>query len=254
MNMKNLPRSIAVIPDGNRRCAKRLMLQPWKGHEWGAKKVEEVFGWCKELGIKEITIYALSLENLDKRPKAELNHLFDIARKEFHDVNTNGNHHIHKDKVRLHFFGELQRLPKDLQEEIRKASEATKSYSKFRINYAIAYGGRQEILSACRKLAADAARSCLAADAARGQMAAECPNPSSISEDMLRHSLQTNGMVGEPDLIIRTGGEKRLSNFLLFQSAYSELSFLEPFWPDLTKEQFIAAIEEFSERKRRFGK
>lgn len=212
------------------------MLQPWKGHEWGAKKVEEVFGWCRELRIKEITIYALSLENLGKRPKQELNHLFNIARKEFHGVNTNRNHYIHKDKVRLHFFGELQRLPKDLQEEMRKASEATKSYSKFMINYAIAYGGRQEILSACRKLAA------------------ECPDPSSISEDMLRHSLQTNGMVGEPDLIIRTGGEKRLSNFLLFQSAYSELSFLEPFWPDLTKEQFIAAIEEFSDRKRRFGK
>ncbi len=235
MDMKNMPRSLAIIPDGNRRCAKRLMMQPWKGHEWGAKKVEEVFGWCKELGIREITIYALSLENLDKRPRSELNHLFEIARKEFHDVNTDRNHHVHRDKVRLHFFGELQRLPADLQEEMRKASEATKSYSNFRINYAIAYGGRQEILNACRKLAA------------------ECDNPNSITEQMLKHSLQTNGMVGEPDLIIRTGGEKRLSNFLLFQSAYSELSFLDSFWPDLTKEQFMTAIEEFSQRKRRFG-
>ncbi len=236
MNTENLPRSLAIIPDGNRRCAKRLMMQPWKGHEWGAKKVEEVSGWCRELGIKEITIYALSLENIGSRPKAELNHLFKIARKEFREVNTNREHFVHRDGVRLHFFGELQRLPADLQEEIRKASEATKSYSNFRINYAIAYGGRQEILGACRKLAA------------------ECNDPSSITEDMLKHSLQTNGKVGEPDLIMRTGGEKRLSNFLLFQSAYSELSFLEPFWPDLTKEQFIAAIDEFSQRKRRFGK
>ena len=236
MKIDNIPKSIALIPDGNRRCAKRLMLQPWKGHEWGAEKVKEVFGWCKALGVKDMTIYALSLENINKRPKAELNHLFGIARKEFADVNNNPSHFVHNDKVRLHFFGELDKLPKDLQSEIAKAAEKTKEYSNFRINYAIAYGGRQEIVQACRKLAAD------------------CPNPMSISEDMLKHSLQTNGMVAEPDLVLRTGGEKRLSNFLLFQSAYSELSFVDSFWPDLKKEEFVAAIKDYSNRKRRFGK
>ncbi|MBM3303731.1 MAG: di-trans,poly-cis-decaprenylcistransferase [Candidatus Aenigmarchaeota archaeon] len=233
--MKNVPRSLAVIPDGNRRCAKRLMLQPWKGHEWGAKKLEEVFGWCRELGIKDLTFYTLSLENLESRPKTELNHLYDIARKEFKRVNTDRSHFVHRDKVRLYFFGDLEKLPKDLQEEMRKAQEMTRSYSRFRINYAVAYGGRQEIVGACRKLAA------------------ECSDPNSISEEMLRHSLQTNGSL-DPDLIIRTGGEKRLSNFLLFQSAYSELSFIDSFWPDLTKEQFVAAIKDFANRKRRFGK
>ena len=233
--MKNIPRSLAIIPDGNRRCAKRLMLQPWKGHEWGAKKLEEVFGWCKELGIKDLTFYTLSLENLKSRPKAELDHLMRIALEEFRNVNTNNDHFVHKDKVKLYFFGELEKLPKAVQKEMMKAQEMTKSYSKFRINYAVAYGGRQEIVGACRKLAAEA------------------DDPASISEEMVRHSLQTNGSL-DPDLIIRTGGEKRLSNFLLFQSAYSELAFLDSLWPDLKKEEFVAAIEDFSSRKRRFGK
>ncbi len=211
------------------------MLQPWRGHEWGARKLEEVFGWCKELGIRNLTFYTLSLENLENRPKRELDHLLNTARRELEDVNENRDNFVHRDKVRLLFFGELDRLPKDLQEEMAKAQEATKSYSKYRINCAVAYGGRQEILEACRKLAA------------------ECSSPSSIDEDMLRRSLQTNGS-GDPDLIIRTGGEKRLSNFLLFQSAYSELAFIDSFWPDLTKEEFLAAIEDFSRRKRRFGK
>jgi tritrans,polycis-undecaprenyl-diphosphate synthase [geranylgeranyl-diphosphate specific] len=234
--MNNIPKSIAIIPDGNRRCARRLMVQPWKGHEWGAEKVKEVFGWCKELDIKNLTIYALSLENINSRPKIELNHLFNIARREFRDVNINPKHFVHRDKVRLYFFGDISKLPKDLQEEMRKAAEKTKKYSDYRINYAVAYGGRQEILTACKRLAA------------------ECADPSSITENMFKHSLQTNGMVVEPDLILRTGGEKRLSNFLLFQSAYSELSFIEPFWPDLKKEDFVAVIKDYSNRKRRFGK
>jgi len=233
--MKNVPKSIAIIPDGNRRCAKRLMLQPWKGHEWGAKKLEEVFGWCKELGIKDLTFYTLSLENLESRPKRELDHLMAIAGKELDDVIKNRGNFIHKNKVRVYFFGELDKLPKKLQEKMEAVRKMTGGYSSYRLNYAVAYGGRQEILGACRKLAA------------------ECDDPSSITEGVLRHSLQTNGSL-DPDLIIRTGGEKRLSNFLLFQSAYSELAFLDSFWPDLKKEEFVAAISDFSNRKRRFGK
>jgi tritrans,polycis-undecaprenyl-diphosphate synthase [geranylgeranyl-diphosphate specific] len=211
------------------------MLQPWKGHEWGAEKVKEVFGWCKELGITDMTFYTLSLENLGSRPKSELNHLFSIALKELRDVNGNKENFIHKNKVKMYFFGELSKLPRELQNEMTKAMESTKGYKNFRINYAVAYGGRQEILHAVRKLAA------------------ETDNPDSITEDVLRHSMQTNGSI-DPDLIIRTGGEKRLSNFLLFQSAYSELAFLDTFWPDLKKDEFVAAIKDFSSRKRRFGK
>ena len=235
MKTKNIPRSIAIIPDGNRRFAKKLMLQPWKGHEWGAEKLEKVFGWCKEAGIKDITFYTLSLENMESRPKLELDQIFNIARVWLKKVNTDPDYFVHKNKVKLHFFGELNKVPKDIQQNIAKATEKTKSYSGYRINLAVAYGGRQEILNACRSMVAGAS------------------SPKSITEGLLRRNLQTNGSI-DPDLIIRTGGEKRLSNFLLFQSAYSELSFLEPFWPDLTKEQFIAAIDEFSNRKRRFGK
>jgi tritrans,polycis-undecaprenyl-diphosphate synthase [geranylgeranyl-diphosphate specific] len=234
MRIENVPKSVAIIPDGNRRCARRLMLQPWKGHEWGAGKVREVFGWCRELGIREMSFYTLSLENLESRPKTELNYLFKVALKELKEMNTTGSF-VHKNKVRLHFFGELSRLPKEIQEQIGIAMEGTRKYRDFRINYAVAYGGRQEILSAVRKLAA------------------EHPNPEDITEHMLRHSMQTNGSL-DPDLIIRTGGEKRLSNFLLYQSAYAELAFLDTFWPDLKREQFVAAIRDFSQRKRRFGK
>jgi tritrans,polycis-undecaprenyl-diphosphate synthase [geranylgeranyl-diphosphate specific] len=231
MPMTNVPKSVAIIPDGNRRCAKRLMLQPWKGHEWGAKKFEELFGWCKEAGIRNITFYTLSLENLKSRPRGELDRILNLARQELKDVNTNKNNFVHKDRVKLHFFGELGKLPKDLQEQIAQAQEKTKSYSNYRVNYAVAYGGRQEILEACRKIAGKGAK---------------------ISEKAFRDSLQTNGSV-DPDLIIRTGGEKRLSNFLLFQSAYSELAFIDTLWPELKKEEFFAAIEDFSNRQRRFG-
>ena len=233
--MENVPKSIAIIPDGNRRFAKRLMLRPWKGHEWGAKKVEEVFGWCRELGVRNITFYTLSLENLNSRPKSELDHLMGIAKAELDDVIKNKGNFVHKNKVKVYFFGELQKLPKDLQDTISKVQKMTEKYSDYRINYAVAYGGRQELVGACRKLAA------------------ECPDPNMITEQMLRHSLQTNGSL-DPDLIIRTGGEKRISNFLLFQSAYSELSFIDSFWPELTKEQFMATISDYSQRKRRFGK
>jgi undecaprenyl diphosphate synthase len=229
---KNIPRSIAIIPDGNRRCAKRLMLQPWKGHEWGMRKVEEVFGWCKELGIRDITLYSLSLENMNSRPKSELDHLMNLAVKELKEVNSDKNHFVNRDNVRLYFFGELQKLPAELQGQIRLVHEKTRQNSSYRLNLAVAYGGRQEIVEACRKLVAEGSHE--------------------ISEDALRHSLQTNGSI-DPDIIIRTGGEKRLSNFLLFQSAYSELAFIDSFWPDLTREQFTAAINDFSTRKRRFG-
>lgn len=234
-----IPSGIAIIPDGNRRCAMRLMKQPWKGHEWGMEKVDNVVDWCKELGIKSVTFYALSLENLEKRPRRELNFLFRLARKWIKEMVFDRNSKVHRDRDRVMFFGRIDKLPKELRTDIRKAMEMTRHYDSFHLNIAIAYGGRQEILGACRTIARDVRSGKL--------------SPGGVNESVLRHSLQTNGDP-DPDIIIRTGKERRISNFLLFQSAYSELAFMDCFWPDLTKKDFMKVIRNFSQRDRRFGK
>jgi len=235
----NTPKHIAIIPDGNRRCAKRLLKRPWKGHEWGMSKVKTLFNWSKELGIKTITFYALSLENLEKRPGREVKYLFGLAAKEIDDIIENRDNFVHKDRIRVTFFGNTDRLPEGLQEKIDKAMDITRRYSKYAINFAIAYGGRQEITEACRRIALG--------------VEAGSITPASVNEMMIKHNLQTNGY-GDPDLIVRTGGEKRLSNFLLFQSAYSELAFVDTLWPDLTKKEFNRVITDYMHRDRRFGK
>jgi len=239
MKADNIPKHIAIIPDGNRRCAKRLLQKPWKGHEWGVSKLKRIFDWSKGFGIKIITFYSLSLENLNKRPKMELKYLFRLAEKEIDDILDNKENFVHKNRIHLTFFGNLERLPAGLQGKIAKAMEATSGYRKYAINFAIAYGGRQEITRACRNIALDVSSGKL--------------SPSDINDAVIKHNLQTNGY-GDPDLVIRTGGEKRLSNFLLFQSAYSELAFTDTMWPDLTKKEFSRMIEDYSDRERRFGK
>lgn len=225
--------SIAIIPDGNRRFAKRLMKKPWKGHEWGAKKLKNVVRWAKEIGIKELTFYTLSLENLEKRPKRELDFLLEIAKKEINHILSNSDNFVFNEGIKVCFIGELERLPKDVQKAMKELMEKTKNNKEFRLNFAVAYGGRQEILNACRKIAEE--------------------KPKVLNESTFRTYLETNGSA-DPDLVIRTGGEKRLSNFLLFQSAYSELAFVDCMWPEFSKEDFLKVIEDFSQRQRRFGK
>lgn len=215
------------------------MKRPWKGHEWGLKKLKSVLEWCKEFGIRIITIYALSLENLHKRPKKEIEMLFNLAKKEIQDIISDSQSFIHKNRVKIRFFGNLHLLPKDLQEGIQKVEEITKNYSNFFMNIAIAYGGRQEVVEASKKIAREVMEGRL--------------KPEDITEDMVKKNLQTNGFP-DPDLIIRTGGEKRLSNFLLFQGAYAELAFVDSYWPELRKEEFEKIIRDFSMRERRFGR
>ncbi|MBL7206192.1 MAG: di-trans,poly-cis-decaprenylcistransferase [Candidatus Aenigmarchaeota archaeon] len=229
----NIPKSIAIVPDGNRRFAKRLLKRPWKGHEWGVEKLKQVIKWSQELGIKTITFYTLSLENLEKRPKIELDFLIRIAKKEINNILSDENSFVFKDKIRVYFLGNMKKLPEDMQEGMKKLMEKTKHHDNFRLNLAVAYGGRQEIINACKRISKD--------------------SPATIDEKTFRTYLETNG-TADPDLVIRTGGEKRLSNFLLFQSAYSELAFVDPMWPEFTKEDFNKVIEDFSERERRFGK
>jgi len=223
------PEHIALILDGNRRFAKRLMLKPWKGHEYGAKKVEQLLDWAKELGIKEFTLYCLSCENIKTRPKNELGYLFKVFRNEFRNLEKDK---IDKNKIKIRFIGNLDLLPKDLKEQCLKLEKDTARNNNHIINFALAYGGKQEIIEAIRKIV-------------KNKVKAE-----DVDEKVIKENLY---MSEEPDLIIRTGGEKRTSNFLPWQSSYSEWLFLDKMWPEFEKQDLIDAIEGFKLRKRNFG-
>ena len=236
--VRSIPQHVGIIPDGNRRFAKRLMKAPWKGHEWGSKKLEDVFRWSKEAGIKTMTFYTLSLENLESRPKRELDFLMKLAKSAMKDI-VDGKSFVHDDRVRVNVIGNLKRLPDDVRSLSRQVMEKTKHYREFTINLAVAYGGRQELVDAVKGISLDISRGTL--------------SPEHVNEMVLRQHLLTNGQ-RDPDLIIRTGYEKRLSNFLLFQSAYSELAFVDCFWPEFSKEDFDKVISDYKNRERRFGK
>jgi len=230
---KNI-KHIGLVLDGNRRLAKRLMAKPWKGHEWGAKKVEKLFDWCKELNIREITLYVFSVENFN-RPKEELDHLMNLFRKEFKKLLEDPR--IYKNKIKVSFAGRIQMLPEDLQEILKELEQKTKNHDQYKVNFAIAYGGRAEIIDATKKIAQKVRE---------GKLEIE-----DINEDLFMQNLYLSS---EPDLIIRTSGEQRTSGFLIWQGSYSELYFCKKLWPEFEKEDLIEAIEEYHSRQRRFGK
>ncbi len=229
-----VPRHIGLILDGNRRLAKRLMLKPWKGHELGAQKVEKLFEWCKELDIKELTLYALSIENFN-RPKKEFAFLMDLFHKEFERCKTDPK--IYENKIRINVIGRTWMLPQNVQESIQSLMEKTKTHDQYIINFALAYGGRQEVVDATKKIAE--------------QIKSGTLNVDQINEETFSKQLY---MGDEPDLIIRTGGDHRTSNFLIWQSSYTEWMFLEKMWPEFEKKDLVSCIEEFRKRERRFGK
>ncbi|MEM3154261.1 MAG: polyprenyl diphosphate synthase [Candidatus Woesearchaeota archaeon] len=235
--MSEVPRHIGVIVDGNRRFAKRLMVKPWKGHEWGAEKFRKFTEWCFELGIKEITAYVFSIQNFD-RPKDEFEHIMNIFKKECDELLTPEKLTELKEKgIRIRFIGRQWMLPKELQELQNKVMDATKENGPRRVNFAMAYGGREEIIDAVQKIALEAKE---------GKI-----DPAKIDEKEVGRHLWLDSA---PDLILRTGGEKRTSNFLPWQSTYSELIFIEKFWPEIEKEDVTAIIQEFQNRERRFGR
>lgn len=234
MEKNKVPNHIGIILDGNRRFSKRLMLKPYKGHEWGAKKVEKLFDWCKELGIKELTLYSFSVENFN-RPKKEFDFLMKLFKKEFDRLKNDKR--LDEDKVRINFIGRIWMFPKDLQETMNYLMEKTKNYDGYIVNFAMAYGGRAEVIDATKKIAEQVKK---------GEIDIENINEESFSRNLY--------MEDEPDLIIRTGGEKRTSNFLIWQSVYAEFIFLEKMWPEFEKEDLINCIDEYSKRERRFGK
>ena len=229
-----MPKHVGIILDGNRRFAKRLMLKPWKGHEWGAKKVEKLFDWCVELDVKELTLFAFSLENFD-RPKREFDFLMDTCKKEF--TNLLKDKRIDKNKIQVNFVGRINMFPKDVYELMKENMERTKNYDQYRINFAMAYGGKAEIVDATKKISEQVKK---------GEL-----NVEDINEEIFSNELYNPS---EPDLIIRTS-ESRLSGFLTYQGSYAEVIFLpNKLWPEFEKEDFVSCIEEYKSRKRRFGK
>ena len=231
-------RHLAIVMDGNRRLARELLKRPWEGHRLGLDKARDVLQWCCELGIKHATTYALSLENLAKRPKRELAYILKYIGMEADNILTNKTHPVHKFKVKVRFIGRINLLPSWLRKKMSAVEAATKSYKKHILNIAIAYGGQQEITDAIKSIMQKALKGVL--------------SPANLNDRIVREHLYTNGQPA-PDLIIRTGGEHRLSNFLPYQAAYSELIFLDKRWPEFSREDLVACIDEFEQRQRRFG-
>lgn len=231
------PRHIGIIPDGNRRWARRLGIDPSMGHFYGYEKLKEVLKWIWDLGIKYVTIYAMSTENCIYRDEGERENLFNLARKGF--IELKSMKEIHEKKVRVKVFGLLDLVPGDIVKLARELEAETSSYNSYHLNIALCYGGRQEIVEAVRSIARDVVE---------GRLRLE-----DISEEVFSKRLYTGGMP-DPDLIIRTSGEERISNFLLWQLAYSELYFCDVFWPEFRRIDFWRAIRSYQMRERRFGR
>lgn len=229
-----VPKHIAIVLDGNRRYAKKLGMQPWKGHELGLRKLEELCRWCIELGVKELTLYCFSIENF-KRAKKEIDYLFDLFWREFDKIRQSKD--IYKDKVKVNVIGRMGMFPQRMQKAMKDAMDKTKKNKKLVVNFALAYGGRQEIIDAVEKIA-----QCVKNNKIRIK---------EINEDLITKNLYLRS---EPDMVIRPGGDIRTSNFLTWQSIYSEWFFIPKLWPEFTKEELVGCIAEFRKRERRFGK
>ncbi len=232
------PEHIAVILDGNRRWALKHSLNPWMGHRQGAEKVKELLDWCLEMGVKSVTLYAFSTENFRRSPK-EVEEIMRIAEEKLRKLLTDKR--IHENNVKVKIIGRKNLLPKSLRKLADEVEESTKNYNKHFLNIALAYGGRAEIVDAARKIAERVEK---------GEIGSK-----QIDEKLFEKFLYTAHLPKQdPDLIIRTSGEERLSGFLLWQSAYSELCFLDIYWPEFRKIDLLRAIRTFQKRKRRFGK
>jgi tritrans,polycis-undecaprenyl-diphosphate synthase [geranylgeranyl-diphosphate specific] len=233
------PRHVAIIPDGNRRWARQHGLNPFEGHEYGYRKLREVLEVLWKLGVKVVTVYAMSYENCIKRSVEEREHLYKLLERAIEEVVSSGE--LESRGIRVKFFGRLDMLPPSLVDRIREVEALTEGYSNATLNVAVCYGGREEIVQAVRRIARDVSL---------GRVRAE-----EIDEELFRAYLYTSHLGGldEPDLVIRTSGEVRISNFLLWQIAYSELYFCDIYWPELRTIDILRAIRSYQRRERRFG-
>jgi len=236
--IKNGPRPhhIGLIVDGNRRFARVKGLASNEGHNAGSQKLEDFLRWCWRLDIKIVTLYGFSTEN-HKRAEDEVDYLMDLILRKLKQYQVDPV--IRQERVKIKVIGQRDNLSEEMIREIEKTEALTKDHDRFQLNIAVSYGGRAEIVDAVKSIAEQIQKKQL--------------TPEDIDEEMFAHHLYTDG-IPDPDLIIRTSGEERLSGFLLWQSAYSELYFTEVYWPAFRMIDFWRAIRVYQQRERRFGK
>ena len=233
IDLKNLPEHIAIIMDGNRRWAKSRFMPKELGHKKGSDTLDIISDFGDELGLKHMTVYAFSTENW-KRTKHEVGAIMNLLRYylDFY-IKRKG-----KQNIKMNAIGDVSMLDPDIQEKINELTEITKDKTGMQLHIALNYGGRDEIIRGIRKMNSDLKNGLI--------------SENDICEDTFNNYLDTKGYP-DPDLVIRTGGEERISNFLLWQSAYSEFMFTDKLWPDFKKEDLIDCIEKYQKRDRRFG-
>ncbi|KXB07537.1 UDP diphosphate synthase [candidate division MSBL1 archaeon SCGC-AAA382A20] len=232
----NLPNHIGIILDGNRRYASERDMEVDRGHLMGAEKLEQLLNWIKELGIRYMTVYAFSKENFD-RTSGEVQALMNLFKAKFKEIIED--ERVDEYGVRISAVGDMSSLPSEVVQAIERAEKATQDYGDYFLNIAIGYSGRAELVNAVQKICKEVKK---------GEL-----DVKDIDKALIEDNLYTSDLP-DPDLIIRTSGEERLSGFLLWQSAYSELYFCEAYWPGFDKINFLQAIDNYQERVRRYGR
>ncbi|WGD36847.1 isoprenyl transferase [Lysinibacter sp. HNR] len=231
-----MPHHVAIIVDGNRRWAKqRLLESAAQGHRAGARKIPEFLGWCEQRGISVVTLYLLSTDNLTGRQGSELDELCDIIATLAEDLSSHGG-------WRVRHVGTCEGLPSELADALRTAEKKTAHNTGMHVNLAVGYGGRSEIAAAVRSI--------IDQHQAAGRGLDELAD--TLTPELIEEHLYTRGQA-DPDLVIRTSGEQRISDFMLWQSAYSEFYFVEALYPDLREVDFLRALRDYSRRQRRYG-
>jgi len=229
-----LPRHVAIIMDGNGRWAQQRLLSRVFGHEKGSEAVRVVVRTCRELSIPFLTLYAFSTENW-QRSSVEVGALMGLLRRFLEEERAE----MLRTDIRLHVIGCIERLPSDVQQALRRTMADTAQNSALQLNLALSYGGRDDITRALRSIASLVREGRL--------------SPESITEEVVAAHLDTRGMP-DPDILIRTGGDMRISNFLLWQLAYTEIFVIPTLWPDFGRDQFLQVLNDFQSRERRFGR
>ena len=233
-DLSKLPSHIAIIMDGNGRWAKQRLMNRILGHEKGADAVRMIVRTCREIGIEILTLYAFSTENW-QRPKSEVAALMDLLKRFLKSESRE----MHENNIRLNTIGQTHRIPKGVRNVLQQNMEMTASNTGLTLNLALSYGGRTEIVEMVKQIAGSVKK---------GQL-----DPAAITPEIVSDNLYTRGMC-DPDLLIRTGGDMRISNFLLWQIAYAEIFVTDTLWPEFSQEEFMAILGDFQGRERRFGR
>lgn len=230
MENKDTPKHIAIIPDGNRRWARKQNITMREGYAIGIRKIGDVMKWCKEADVRMLTMWGFSTDNF-QRDRGEIKELFGLFKENLKKAIDSDEKNKHD--LRVRFFGRIHLFPREIQVMIRKAEELSEKNNAYHLNLLLSYGGREEIVDAVNEILSEGMEK--------------------VDEKTISEHLYTKG-VPDPDLVIRTSGEKRLSGLMPWQSCYSEFYFCEKLWPDFSEEDLKDALRDFAERKRRYGK